>query len=116
MKHFKNNRSFGRPLGQRRALLQSLARSLVIHGKITTTGPKAKELRPFIEKMITRGKTKSLANTRTLITTLGSETGAHKIVNTIAPKYAERKGGYTRIMKLPNRLADGSPMAIIEFV
>ncbi len=116
MKHHKNNRSFGLKLNQRTALMRSLARSLVLHEKITTTEPKAKSLRPFVEKLITKGKLRTLAGTRDLISILGSESGTKKIVNTLAPRYADRKGGYLRIMKLPRRLSDGSAMAIIEFV
>lgn len=116
MKHHKKGRSFGRSLNQRNALMRSMARSLVLHGKITTTEAKAKSLRPFVEKLITSGKTKSVASLRTLVTRTGSVSSAHKITADLSTKYADRKGGYTRIMKLPRRLSDGSPMAIIEFV
>lgn len=116
MKHHKNTRSFGRDNGQRKALLQSLARSLVIHESIVTTEPKAKELRPFIEKIITKGRSGTVAARRDIIMTLGSETGAKKIIDTLSPKYKDRKGGYTRIIKMPRRLSDGSPMAAIAFV
>lgn len=96
--------------------MRSLARSLIVHGSITTTEPKAKELRPYIEKLVTKGKVNSVASVRTIASVLDSSAGAQRIVSAIAPKYADRKGGYTRIMKLPRRLSDGSPMAIIEFV
>jgi large subunit ribosomal protein L17 len=96
--------------------MKALARSLVLHEKITTTEAKAKELRPYVEKLITKGKKNTIASKREIVSILGSESSAKKIVSTISPKYSERKGGYTRIMKLPKRLSDGSPMAIIEFV
>jgi large subunit ribosomal protein L17 len=116
MKHHKRTRSFGRDKNQRVALMKSLARSLVLHERITTTEAKAKELRPYVERLITRGKSKSLANTRLINEILGSETGTKKIVEKIAPKYEKRSGGYTRILKLSRRMSDGSPMAMIEFV
>ena len=116
MRHHKQNRKFGRERGQRSALLKSLALSLVMHKKITTTEAKAKELRPFVEKLVTRAKTKTLASQRLLVSRLGSPLGAKELMNDLGPKYEKRQGGYTRIFKLPRRLSDGSPMAIIEFV
>ncbi len=116
MKHHKRNRSFGLKLNQRVALMQSLARSLVLHERITTTEAKAKELRPYVEKLVTKGKKNTLSARRDIVSAIRSETGAKKIVETLATKYEKRQGGYTRIMKLPRRLSDGSPMAIIEFV
>ncbi|MDO8591274.1 MAG: 50S ribosomal protein L17 [bacterium] len=115
MRHHKQNRKFGRERGQRHALLKSLALSLVIHKKITTTEAKAKELRPFVEKLVTRAKIKTLASQRLLAARLGTS-GVKELVNTLGPKYEKRKGGYTRIFKLPRRLSDGSTMAVIEFV
>lgn len=116
MRHHKKTRSFGRDTNQRRALLQSLARNLVIVGSISTTEAKAKELRPFIERIVTKAKQDTLANHRYVVERLGSKAEARKLVKEVAPKYADRKGGYTRIVKLPNRVSDGSPMAVIEFV
>ncbi len=103
-------------MNQRNALIKSLARSLVIHGKIETTLAKAKELRPFVEKLITKGKTGTLVARRTIIERLGAGQQVKILVEEIAPKYKERAGGYTRITKLPRREGDGSPMAQIEFV
>lgn len=95
--------------------MKSLALSLVVNGKIKTTDAKARELRSFVEKMITAGKTDTVATHRALGARIGS-VGAKKIIKDLSPKYAKRAGGYTRITKLPARLSDGSLMAVIEFV
>jgi len=115
MRHHNQNRKFGRVRKGRSALLNSLARSLVLHQKIETTLPKAKELRPFIEKLITRGRAQDIAARRTISTKIGKN-AATILMNPIFKKYQNRTGGYTRIVKLNKRLSDGSPMAIIEFV
>ncbi|MEX0931345.1 MAG: 50S ribosomal protein L17 [Candidatus Paceibacterota bacterium] len=116
MRHHNNVRKFGRPSSQRKALLKSLARSLVLHENINTTEAKAKELRPFIEKLITAGKTNTPTARRQVSARLGSPVAVKKIFDTLSPKYIDRKGGYTRIVKLPIRLGDGAKMAHIEFV
>lgn len=116
MKHHSKIRKLGRTRDVRKALIRSLALALVTSGKIKTTEAKAKELRPFIEKLVTKGKKNDLASRRVTISRLASEDGAKKLFNEIAPKYADRAGGYTRIIKLPARSGDGSGMAIIEFV
>ena len=116
MRHHKKHRKFGREIGVRRALLKGLALSLIRHDKITTTEAKAKELRPFIEKLVTRGKNKSVASRRVLVSRLGNAEGVKKLVAHIAPRYEKRAGGYTRIVKLPRRGGDASKMAVIEFV
>ena len=116
MRHHDNIRKFGRQRGQRNALLKSLALSLVIRKKITTTEAKAKELRPFVEKLVTRAKIKTLASQRILVAKLGVEKGVRELINNLGPKYQSRAGGYTRIIKLPRRLSDGGAMAVIEFV
>ena len=115
MRHSNHNRKFGREKGQRVALLKSLARSLVLKGRIQTTEAKAKEIRPIVEKLVTRGKSLTLASRRMLIAELGSTAVANKLIKT-AEGYAERKGGYTRIVKMVQRKGDASPMALIEFV
>ena len=115
MRHHNTNRKFGRVANQRKALLRSLAYSLVLKEKIKTTEPKAKELRPFVEKLITFGKKGTLASRRVLDTRVGRIAGK-KIALTLSPKYKTTKGGYTRITKLVRRSTDGAPMAIIEFV
>ena len=96
--------------------MKSLALSLVLRQKITTTEAKAKELRPFVEKLVTRAKIKTLASRRLLLSRLGGEEGVSRLISVVAPKYEKRAGGYTRILKLPRRLSDGSAMAVIEFV
>ena len=116
MRHHKHNRKFGRERGQRNALLKSLALSLVTRKKITTSEAKAKELRPFVEKLVTRAKIKTLASHRLLMARLGSEHGVKELIKNLAPKYDKRPGGYTRIVKLPRRLSDGGAMAVIEFI
>lgn len=115
MRHGNNVRKFGRPTNQRSALLKSLARSLVIKGKITTTEARAKEIRPLVEKLVTRGKTASVSNRRMLISALGDAPTATKLIKT-ATNYTERKGGYLRITKMGPRKGDGAAMAVIEFV
>lgn len=117
MRHHNANRKFGRPASQRRALLKSLAVALVSHGAITTTDAKARELRPFVEKMITTGKKKTLSSRRDLLARLdNNEAVVSKIIDTYAEKYENRPGGYIRIYKLPRRLGDAALMAKIEFV
>lgn len=115
MRHHNANRKFGLPADARKALMRSLALNLVTREKITTTEAKAKELRPFIEKMITRSQAKTLATKRYLITQLGTA-GTKKMLENVAPKFEARKGGYTRITKIAPRKSDGSKMAQIEFV
>ncbi len=115
MNHHKTKRKFGRVQKVRNALMKSLALSLVVNGKIKTTDAKARELRPYAEKMVTQGRLGTVAARRLLAAKIGVS-GAEKLVKEIAPKYMDRKGGYTRITKLPARLSDGSLMAVIEFV
>jgi len=116
MRHHNKNRKFGRETNQRKALMRSLCLALIKSEKIKTTEAKAKELRPMIEKLITRGKNQTLASKKLIISKLGQKTLSKKLIEEISPKYKERKGGYTRITKLSKRGADSSPMAIIEFV
>lgn len=116
MRHHDKIRKFGREVGQRKALLKSLALSLVLNKKITTTEDKAKELRPFMEKLLSRAKMNNLASRRLLISRLGAMAGVSELIENLGPKYKERHGGYTRIVKLGRRFSDGSHMAVIEFV
>lgn len=115
MNHHKANRKFGRERKVRNGLMKSLALALVMEGKIKTTDAKARELRPMVEKLITAGRLGTVTSRRNLVSQIGSM-GATKIVKDVAPKYADRKGGYTRITKLPARVSDGSLMAIVELV
>lgn len=117
MRHHNANRKFGRERKVRTALLRGLAVSLIRDKKIKTTEAKAKELRPFIEKLVTGAKSATLASRRQALTKLGGVPVAAKtLVDDIAPMYAKRAGGYTRIVKLPARVGDASSMAVIEFV
>ncbi|MDE1924860.1 MAG: 50S ribosomal protein L17 [Patescibacteria group bacterium] len=114
MRHGNVNRKFGRETNQRRALLRSLCRSLVLRGKIETSEAKAKEIRPMVEKMLTRGKNATLANRRAIISEIG-ESAAKKLLKT-AEDYNKRAGGYLRIVKMGPRKGDAAKMALIEFV
>ena len=117
MRHHNNIRKFGRNKNQRHALLKGLMLALIAHGKIETTEAKAKELRPLIEKMITKSNVGTLSSRRLVISRLYNLTAeANKLIDEISPKYKDRNGGYTRITKLPRRAGDASKMAIIEFV
>lgn len=117
MRHHNSNRKFGRKKGQRKAMLNSLLLNLIIKEKIKTTLPKAKELRPAIEKLVTKAKRKDLASRRLITTSLfNKKRVTKKLFDVIAPKYMDKKGGYTRILKLGKRVSDSAEMAIIEFV
>ncbi len=116
MRHHDKNRKFGRSQNQRHALYKSLICALIRDEKIVTTEAKAKSLRPRIEKIVTHGKTDTLAKRRLVVSEIGSASMAKKLFTEIAPKYKERAGGYTRIIKLPLRTTDASKMAQIEFV
>ncbi len=115
MRHHNTNRKLGRETGQRGALLKSLARSLVIRGKMQTTEARAKEVRGVVEKLVTKAKNPTLANTRAIISALGDASTSKKLIKK-AEEYTERAGGYTRIVKMGPRKGDASPMALIEFV
>ena len=115
MKKLQKGRKLHRETGQRRALLKTLATSLILRGKITTTEAKAKEVAPFLEKKITRSKTGTLAARRYLAQFFSAQT-VKKLMDEVAPKYKERSGGYTRVVKLGRRKSDSSKMAIIELV
>ena len=117
MRHGNNKRKFGRVRKVRNALINSLALNLIMREKIKTTLPKAKEVRPFIEKLVTSAKRNDMATRRLVISSLSNRrTEVKKLFEVIAPKYMDRKGGYTRVLKLGTRISDGAQMAIIEFV
>lgn len=106
---------FSRTNKQREAFQKSLAKSLILHGKITTTKTRAKATQQYVEKLITKAKTNDLATTRLLASRL-DKICASKLVKEISPKLADRKGGYTRVINLPPRKSDASQMAILEIL
>jgi large subunit ribosomal protein L17 len=116
MRHLNAGRKLSRNTSHRRALLRNLVTSFLEHGRLMTTLPKAKEIRPLAEKMITLGKRDTLHARRQVQAYLLKETIAKKVFSTIAPKFAERNGGYSRIIKLGNRKGDGADVAIIELL
>lgn len=117
MRHNNGNRKFGRTRNQRHALVKGLMLALIAHGRIETTEAKAKELRPTIEKMITKANIGTLASRRLVLARLYNlKAECSKLIDVIAPKYKGQAGGYTRITKLPRRAGDASKMAIIEFI
>lgn len=116
MRHHSNVRKFKRDKNQRAALLKGLAVALINKEKITTTEAKAKELRPFIEKIVTKSKIDDQATRRFAAQRIGSGVALIKLFKDISPLYKERNGGYTRITKLGRRPKDASKMACIEFV
>jgi len=116
MKHGIKQRKLNRTSQHRKAMLANMAAALVKHEQITTTLPKAKELRPFVEKLVTLGKKGGLANRRLAISRMRDQDQAAKLFDTLAERYKEREGGYIRIMKAGFRYGDNAPMAVIEFV
>ena len=116
MRHGAAYRKLGRTVSHRQAMFANMAASLIKHEQITTTLPKAKELRPFVEKLVTLGKKGDLHARRQAISQVRDVTQVGKLFDTISPRYAERNGGYIRIMKAGFRHGDNAPMAVIEFV
>lgn len=116
MRHGAAYRKLGRTVSHRQAMFANMAASLIKHEQITTTLPKAKELRPFVEKLVTLGKKGDLHARRQAISQVRDVTQVGKLFDTLAPRYAERNGGYIRIMKAGFRHGDNAPMAVIEFV
>ena len=116
MKHNITHRKLNRTTSHRKALLMNLSNSLIKHEQITTTLSKAKELRPFVEKIITLGKKGDLVSRRKTISILQDQKNTKKIFDVISERYKERSGGYTRIIKIGNRFGDNAPTAIIELV
>lgn len=116
MRHGKSGRRLNRTASHRKALFSNMAASLIEHEQITTTLPKAKELRPIVEKLVTLGKRGDLHARRQAIAQIGSDEMAKRLFDTIAPRYATRNGGYLRIMRAGFRHGDNAAMAVIEFV
>ena len=116
MKHGISGRKLQRKSGHRAALLRNMAAALIKHEQIKTTTPKAKELRPYVEKLVTLAKKGGLSNRRLAHARLMDDAQLVKLFDVIGPRYADRNGGYTRVIKAGIRASDAAPVAIIEFV
>lgn len=116
MRHRMSGRKLNRTSSHRKAMFSNMVVSLLDHEQITTTLPKAKDLRPVVEKLVTLGKRGDLHARRQAIRVLGDEKIADKLFTTLAERYAKRAGGYTRVLKAGFRYGDSAPMAVIEFV
>lgn len=116
MRHGFTGRRLGRSASHRKAMFANLAVSLIEHEQIMTTLPKAKDLRPIVEKLVTLGKRGDLHARRQVIAQIGNEAVVKRLFDAIAPRYATRNGGYLRIMKAGFRHGDNAAMAVIEFV
>ena len=116
MRHAKRGRKLNRTSAHRKAMFANLAASLIKHEQVVTTLPKAKDLRPIVEKLVTLAKKGGLAARRQAIAHIGNNGEVAKLFDVLAPRYAERPGGYTRVLKAGFRYGDSAPMAVIEFV
>jgi large subunit ribosomal protein L17 len=116
MRHGVAHRKLGRTTAHRTAMFANMAASLIKHEQIVTTLPKAKELRPFVEKLVTLAKKGDLHNRRIAISRVRDVPQVAKLFSTIGPRYKDRNGGYIRVMKAGFRYGDNAPMAVIEFV
>ncbi len=116
MRHQKNKVTLDRKTAGRRSLLANLAESIILYEKIRTTKAKAKALRPFVERLITKAKQQTLAARRELMKTLYTQNAIKKLMENIAPRYKDRQGGFTRIIMLKNRKGDGAEEVLIELV
>ena len=116
MRHRKVGRKFGRVRGPRKALLKNLATSLVLYEKIKTTEAKAKEIRGVVEPLVTKGKQNTISVRRYLLARLATESAVKKILEVLGPRYLERRGGYTRTVKLNRRQGDGAQLVLVEFI
>ena len=116
MRHKISGRKLQRKTGHRNAMLRNMAAALIKHEQIMTTVPKAKELRPYVERLITLAKRGGLSNRRLAMSKLGDETQLKKLFDVLAERYSDRDGGYTRVIKAGYRASDASHMAIIELV
>ena len=116
MRHGNAHRKLNRTAEHRRAMWANMAAALIKHEQISTTLPKAKDLRPIVEKLVTLGKRGDLHARRQVIAQIGNEGVVRRLFDTLAPRYATRNGGYLRIMKAGFRKGDNAAMAVIEFV
>lgn len=116
MRHRNKTKTLGRAASARKALLRDLATAVVVYDKIETTQAKAKAVKPVVEKLITKAKKGDLAARRELLSFFTTEQPVNKLMDVIGPRYAERNGGYTRIVKLGHRQGDGAPVVALELV
>ena len=116
MRHGNQGRKFNRTASHRKAMWGNMTAALIKHEQITTTVAKAKELRPYVEKLITLAKRGGLSNRRLAMSKLGDETQLKKLFDVLAERYSDREGGYIRIIKAGYRASDAAPLAVIEFV
>ncbi|WP_295736341.1 50S ribosomal protein L17 [uncultured Bartonella sp.] len=116
MRHGKSGRKLNRTASHRKAMFANMATSLIEHEQIVTTLPKAKEIRPIVEKLVTLGKRGGLHARRQAISAIRDAKQVAKLFDTLAPRYATRNGGYLRIMKAGFRAGDNAPLAVVEFV
>ena len=116
MRHANGYRKLNRTSSHRKAMLANMAASLIRHEQITTTLPKAKELKPFVDKLVTLAKKGGLANRRLAIARVGDKDAVGKLFDTLGERYKERPGGYSRVLKAGFRYGDAAPMAVIELV
>lgn len=116
MRHRKSGRRFGRTSSHRKAMFQNMVNSIIRHGMIKTTLPKAKDIRRVLEPLVTLAKEDSVAKRRLAFARMRDEVAVAKLFNEVGPRFKERQGGYLRILKYGNRKGDCAPMAIIEFV
>jgi large subunit ribosomal protein L17 len=116
MRHGNRGRKFNRTAAHRKAMFANLAAALIKHEQIVTTLPKAKDLRPVVEKLITLAKKGGLHARRQAISQIRDESQVAKLFGILAPRYKERMGGYTRVLKAGFRFGDNAPMAVIEFI
>lgn len=116
MRHRVEGRKFGRETDARRLMMRNLVKSMVEHGQINTTLAKAKEMRRFVERVVTYGKNNTVHSRRLAYSVLGDRDLVKKLFDEIAPAFADRNGGYTRVLKAGFRRGDNAPMAIIQFV
>lgn len=116
MRHRKSGRKLGRTSSHRKAMFANMAASLIKHEQIQTTLPKAKDLRPIVEKLITLGKRGDLHARRQALSELNEKSAVDKLFTTLSERYADRDGGYTRVLKAGFRTGDAAPMGVIELI
>ncbi len=116
MRHLKAGRKLGRTSAHRKAMMRNMVTSLIVHGRVRTTDTKAKEVRRYAEKVVTLGKKQTLAARRRARAFVRTDAALSRLFNEVAPGFAARNGGYTRIVKISRRRGDAAPVSMIEFV